>query len=99
MILQVPKPVGRVVLVSSLDAVFIEAIYCYFAQSKTIKDFCGLCLQILFGLTHLVWFTFARNRCREAFWCIAERMQNNNVQRTWTANVFTICCMNNVQSL
>lgn len=77
--LQVPKPVGRVVLVSSLGAVFIEAIYCHFAQSKTIKDFHGLCLQIPFGVIHVVWFTFPRKKCSEAFWCIAEHVQNNSV--------------------
>lgn len=55
MISQVPKPVGRIVLVSSLGAVFIEAIYCYFAQSITTKDFCGLHLQVPFGLIN-IWF-------------------------------------------
>lgn len=98
-ILQVPQPVGTVVLISSLGAVFIEAMYCYFAQCKTIKYFCGLCLQIPFGLIHLVWFRFARNKCREAFRCIAEHVQNNSVWRAWTASVSTVCCMNNVQSL
>lgn len=53
--LHVPEPVGRVMLVSSLDAVFLEIIYCYFAQSRAIKRFYGPGPQTSFGLIH-VWF-------------------------------------------